>query len=90
MRFLYIFGGSGLLCGGAAAWLLRGIGLLLLATADQTVATMLTHNDPITSKDDPITSKDDPITPKDDPITSKDNPITSTNNFFLTSFLIQA
>ena len=34
----------------------QGIGLLLLLTADQTVATMLTHNDPITSKDNPITS----------------------------------
>ena len=39
------------------AWRRRGIGLLLLLTADQTVATMLTHNDPITSKDNPITSR---------------------------------
>ena len=38
----------------------KGNGLLLvLMTADQTAlaATMLTHNDPITSKDNPITSK---------------------------------
>ena len=57
-------GGTGWAPGGGAATARhraaarrRGIGLLLLVTADQTVATMLTHNDPITSKDNPITSR---------------------------------
>ena len=44
--------GTGWRRGGAA----QGIGLLLLLTADQTVATMLTHYDPITSKNNLITS----------------------------------